>query len=176
MPDGSYRSHFELYLLSMKDVGADTGQIEEFIALLRTGTPVNKALEKVSANLNIQKFVISTINTAVNGNVYQVPGSFFFGREHMIPKMFAGLLENWLIDESDAPMFVYYLKRHIELDGDNHGPATSRLITQLTQGYPGATRDLHIASLETTNDRIRLWDGLYEIMPVCKPAHLRTVR
>ena len=174
LPDGSHKSHFELYLLAMKDVGADTGQIEEFIAWLQTGTPVNKALEKVSADLNIQRFVNSTINTAVNGNVYQVLGSFFFGREHIIPKMFTGLLDNWHIDESEAPMFVYYLKRHIELDGDNHGPAASRLITQLTQDNPEAIRDLRIASLNATNDRIRLWDGLHELMSAYMPACSRT--
>lgn len=46
-PDGISMSHLELYLLSMKDAGADTGQIEEFIAWLRTGKPVNRALESL---------------------------------------------------------------------------------------------------------------------------------
>jgi len=176
MPDGSHKSHFELYLLSMKEVGADTGQIEEFVTRLRSNMPVNKALEKVSANSNIQYFVNSTIDTAVNGNVYQVLGSFFFGREHVIPKMFTGLLENWHIDESEAPMFVYYLKRHIELDGDQHGPAASKLIRQLTQNNPKAIRELYIAALKAINDRIRLWDCLHQLMSACIPACSTTAR
>jgi hypothetical protein len=169
-PDGISMSHFELYLLSMKDMGADTAQIEEFIAWLRTGKPVNRALEMVSANSNIQDFVNNTMNTAVNGNVYQVLGSFFFGREHVIPKMFTALLEDWHIEESEAPMFVYYLRRHIELDGDDHGPAAGKLINQLTQDNPEAIRDLHIAALKAINDRIRLWDGLHQLMSAGMPA------
>ena len=34
-PDGSYISHFELYLLAMKEIGADTRLIENFIDLIR---------------------------------------------------------------------------------------------------------------------------------------------
>jgi len=35
--------------------------------------------------------------------------------------MFSHLLEQWRIGTDQAPMFVYYLKRHIEVDSDQHG-------------------------------------------------------
>lgn len=161
-PDGSHISHFELYLLAMKEIGADTQQIESFIELIRMNTPVKEAMEKLSVSPYIQNFVNNTIDTVVNGNVYQVLGSFVFGREHVIPNMFSGLLENWHIDEKDAPMFVYYLKRHIELDGDEHGPAALKIIQSLTKDNQTAIQELSAAAVDAINQRAALWDGLNE--------------
>jgi len=161
-PDGSYISHFELYLLAMKEIGADTQQIESFIDLIRMNTPVKEAMEKLSVSPYIQNFVNSTIDTVVNGNVYQVLGSFVFGREHVIPNMFSGLLENWHIDEKDAPMFVYYLKRHIELDGDEHGPAALKMIQSLTRENHTAIQELSTSAVDAIDQRAVLWDGLNE--------------
>ena len=163
-PGGSYTSHFELYLLAMKEVGADTGQIENFIDLIRMNTPVSEAMVKVSANSYIQDFVNNTIDTVVNGNVYQVLGSFFFGREHVIPNMFSELLNNWHIDENDAPMFVYYLKRHIELDGDEHGPAAIKIIKSLTKDNQAAMQQLSSSAVDAIDSRIILWDGMLQAM------------
>ena len=163
-PNGNYISHFELYLLAMKEVGADTGQIEKFINLIRMNTPVSEAMKKVSVNSYIQDFVNNTINTVVNGNLYQVLGSFFFGREHVIPDMFKGLLDNWHIDENDAPMFVYYLKRHIELDGDEHGPAAIKIIKSLTKENQAAMQQLSSSAVDAIEQRITLWDGMVQTM------------
>jgi len=159
-PGGNYISHFELYLLAMKEVGADTEQIEKFIDLIRMNTSVKEAMEKLSVNPYIQDFVNNTINTVVNGNVYQVLGSFVFGREHVIPKMFRGLLDNWHIDVNDAPMFVYYLKRHIELDGDEHGPAAIKIIQSLTKENQAAIQQLSCSALDAIDHRAILWDGM----------------
>ncbi|HAR66352.1 MAG TPA: antimetabolite toxin biosynthesis protein MgoB [Lentisphaeria bacterium] len=159
-PDGSYISHFELYLLAMKEIGADTRLIENFIDLIRKNMPVEEAMKTLSVDTHIQNFVNNTINTVVNGNLYQVLGSFVFGREHVIPNMFKGLLDAWHIDENDAPMFVYYLKRHIELDGDEHGPAALKIIQILTKGNQTSIKQLTSSAIDAINDRTALWDGM----------------
>ncbi len=164
MPGGGYISHFELYLLAMKEIGANTGTIERFILLLREGESVEKALKRVSADPHIQAFVNKTMQIVTRGNIYQVLGNFFFGREHIIPDMFSSLLNNWHIDENDAPMFVYYLNRHIELDSDNHGPAAARIINDLTQENEHALRQLKHSAADAIDSRIRLWDSLLEIL------------
>lgn len=160
--DGGYISHFELYLLAMKEIGADTGQVESFIDLIENNTPVSEAMKQLSVNSYIQDFVNSTIHTVINGNVYQVLGSFVFGREHVIPNMFKGLLNNWHIDEDDAPMFVYYLKRHIELDSDEHGPAALKIIKSLTKENQDAIQQLSASAMRAIDQRIILWDGMAE--------------
>ena len=151
-------------MLAMKEIGADTKQIERFIELIKNNVAVSEAMNKVSANSYIQEFVNSTIDTVVNGNIYQVLGSFVFGREHVIPNMFEGLLNNWHIDESDAPMFVYYLKRHIELDGDEHGPAALKMIKSLTRDNQEAIQQLSDAAKEAIDHRIHLWDGMAQTL------------
>jgi hypothetical protein len=159
-PDGVCLSHFELYLRAMKEVGACTTQIEKYIALLEEGLPVKKALKKASAPACVQTFVNHTMTTVEHGDIYQVLGSFFFGREHVIPGMFKGLLDNWGLDVKDAPMFVFYLNRHIELDGDNHGPAALRLISDITQDNRDALQQVKASATEALQARIDLLDGL----------------
>lgn len=162
LPDGGYMSHFELYMLAMQEIGADTGQIEAFIERLGQGESVEVALQQVAAAPCVRSFVNSTMETVVHGNIYQVLGSFFFGREHVIPDMFKGLLDTWHIDEEQAPLFVYYLKRHIELDGENHGPAAKRLIAELTGDDPAALAQLTAAAEDALESRAELWNGLLE--------------
>ena len=170
LPDGGFVSHFELYLLAMQEVGANTDQIETFIDELHSGETVDDALVSVAASQPVRRFVNRTLDTVTNGNLYQVLGSFFYGREHIIPRMFEGLLHEWHIDEKEAPMFVYYLKRHIELDGDNHGPAANAIIKQVTKDKPNALRQLYLAALDAMNDRIELWDGLNLAISRHRPA------
>jgi len=160
LPGGGFLSHYEMYLLAMKEVGADTNQIEEFVSLIRVGTSVSNALTMVSAHECIKDFVINTLATANEGNVYQVLGSFFFGRENVIPQMFRSLLASWKINENQAPMFVYYLNRHIELDGESHGPAARKIINELTRDNPVAVRQLADAADSSIQARIKLWDCL----------------
>lgn len=162
LPDGGYMSHFELYMLAMQEIGADTGQIEAFIERLGQGESLEVALQQVAAAPSVRSFVNSTMETVIHGNIYQVLGSFFFGREHVIPDMFKSLLATWHIDEEQAPLFVYYLKRHIELDGENHGPAAKRLIAELTEGNPAALVQLTAAAEVALESRAELWNGLLE--------------
>lgn len=160
MPGGGHLSHYEMYLQAMKEIGASTEQIENFIQRIRSGISVEAGLKAVDADPVVRRFVTSTINAASKGNVHQVLGSFFFGRENVIPSMFRSLLAQWQMDEKDAPMFVYYLNRHIELDGDSHGPAAWKIINELAGGDPVAIGQIKSAADEAINARLALWDGL----------------
>lgn len=160
MPDGGHLSHFEMYLSAMDEVGADTSQIKQFVELVRSGLDVDKALIKVDVHPDIQAFVNHTMKISMTGNVYQVLGNFFFSRENVIPMMFKSLLDNWQIDESTAPMFVYYLNRHIELDSDSHGPAVWKIINEMTESRPDAINELKHAATIAIQARLNLWDGL----------------
>jgi hypothetical protein len=164
MPEGGYLSHYEMYLAAMEEIGADTSQVKQFIDLVHDGMTVNDALNKVGVHPGIQSFVNHTMHIVNSGNLYQVLGNFFFGREDVIPKMFKALLNNWHLDEENAPMFVYYLNRHIELDSDSHGPAVWRIINEMTKDKPETIEELKDAARKAINARIQLWDGLTEII------------
>ena len=50
--------------------------------------------------------------------------------------MFRALLERINITEQQAPVFFYYLQRHIQMDGESHGPLTMLLLNELGGSDP----------------------------------------
>ena len=81
---------------------------------------------------------------------------FFFGREDVIPGMFAQLLGLWERGGAEVPHFAYYLRRHIELDGEQHGPLAKRMLVALA-----STADCWAAAARSAiRQRIALWDGV----------------
>jgi Protein of unknown function (DUF3050) len=157
--NGQAASHFGLYLSAMKEVGASTAQAEQFIALLRMGEDAAQSLADVGAPESVKQFVSHTLKTVKQGTTVEVLASFLFGREDLIPEMFSHFLPRW--DSSrDALGFTYYVKRHIELDSDEHGPAGFRALAELVGGdislWEAARQSAHNAILA----RIALWDSV----------------
>ncbi len=157
---GGHASHFDLYLQAMREVGAATVQIECFIDAVVSGETIVEALHQADVPVAVKQFVLSTLRTALTGSTEEVLGSFFYGREDVIPHMFQSLLDNWTVDPNAAPTFVYYLKRHIELDGDSHGPAAQTLIDDLLGQDKTSRERLLMSALNAIDHRIRLWDAL----------------
>jgi hypothetical protein len=159
-PDGLHASHFDLYLSAMREVGANTSQIEHFVDLVRSNIAVDVALRMVKAPEPVQKFVLATIESAKNGSVFEVLGSFLYGREDAIPQMFKTLLADWSVPREETPIFVYYLQRHIELDGDSHGPAATRLVSDLAEGNADSLEQIRRAGILAIEHRLAFWDAL----------------
>ncbi len=160
-PGGRHMSHYELYAESMREVGANPAAIEKLMGLLRNGHNIEAALATAGTDPAVARFVTATISTALNGSLAQVLGSFFYGRENVIPQMFRRLLERWKIDGSKAPVFVFYLERHIELDSERHGPLAEGIIAELVRDEASQLELLN-AALAAVRERHRLWDGVLE--------------
>jgi Protein of unknown function (DUF3050) len=159
-PDKNPASHFELYLRAMDEVGADTQVVRTFIEKIDRGEQWSTAFEEVEVPRSITDFVNGTLNCAIQGSVVEVAAYFFFGREDVIPDMFQRLLSLWDHGAVEVPYFAYYLKRHIELDGDSHGPwAREMLITLAGQDERRWKQATRAAELAITS-RINLWDGV----------------
>ena len=169
-PSGDPMSHFDLYLAAMREVGASTRSIEAFVALVRAGVPVTRALDNVKAPLPVARFVARTIETCTAGRRNQVIGSFFYGREDVIPDMFRGLLQDWKVDLAKVPTLVYYLERHIEVDSGEHGPAAERMIAEMTGGDELLLREVLLSGLAAMSDRLALWDGLLDELEAARPC------
>ncbi len=159
-PDGCALSHYELYLQAMQEVGANSSAIEQFVQQLQAGSSLEQALENPAIPPALCQFVEHTLNVAMHGSLPEVLGNFFFGREDVIPRMFQSLLDQWHIRESDAPVFVYYLQRHIELDSDEHGPAARQLIDEFCADDPQALQQLVQAAESAIEARRLLWDAV----------------
>ena len=161
-PDGSYVSHLDLYLRAMADVGANTRQFDTFRSLARVGTSVETAMVRTGAPPHVQAFVAHTMALAQSGSTEEVLAAFFYGREDIIPEMFSRLqktLAGARRDDASLRNFIYYIERHIELDGDSHGPMGRELLEGLVADSPQRhQRALH-AACNSIKARMDLWNG-----------------
>ncbi|WP_257387804.1 DUF3050 domain-containing protein [Tahibacter caeni] len=163
-PDGHPISHLDLYLAAMREVGADTRPFQQFLSLVRERVPVENALGRVGAPACVIDFVTHTLRVAIGERTLVVMANFFYGRENVIPGMFQRLLDSWGLDRIEAPSFVYYLDRHIELDGDAHGPAAEAIIDRALQREPELVDAVRRAAIASLTARRRLWDGTEKLL------------
>ena len=159
--DSSHASHFDLYLMAMGEVGADTGPITEFLDIVRT-QGLDAALEAPIVPVPSRAFMRDTFALLKSGEAHRIAASFSFGRENVIPGMFNSLLAKLGIGEDRAPIFHYYLKRHAELDGDEHGPAALRLVATLCYNDPVKLDEAIHAAKAALASRSRFWDSVQE--------------
>jgi hypothetical protein len=158
-PDGKVASHLQLYLDAMDEVGAPSMAMRRFLSLLEYGADVEVALSSVDAPLAARVFVETTLDTVHRGSSVQVLASFLYGREDLIPAMFARILPRWQ-KSRQAKSFAYYVDRHIELDGDDHGPAAQRALLELCGQDGEAWRDAYVAAEAAMRARVELWDAV----------------
>jgi Protein of unknown function (DUF3050) len=161
-PDGSYVSHLGLYLRAMAEIGASTRRFERFRALVSVGVPVEVALRLTGAPSHVQVFVAQTMALANSASTEEVLAGFFYGREDIIPEMFRRLLDALYGAKHNNDRlrhFIYYIDRHIELDGDSHGPKGRELLDDLVADSPQAHERVLRAACSSIQARIGLWDG-----------------
>jgi hypothetical protein len=159
-PTQGHYSHFELYLDAMREIGADTSQIERFIDLQNEGVHHAAALKQISAGQAASVFVTHTLHLALHAPAHSVAAAFLHGRESVIPQMFQSILDRWGISIDQAPIFRYYLQRHIEVDAEDHGPAAEQLLARLVEGNEQRQREMYQAATAAVESRIQLWDTL----------------
>ncbi len=156
--EGRPASHFELYLEAMTQAGADTSVIQGVVQQARSG---RLALEDVPAAP--RAFVESTFQVIQQGSPAAQAAAFTFGREDAIPDMFRSLVRD--LDREmggDLALFLWYLERHIEVDGDEHGPLSLRMVADLCGTNPALWQQAAQAAEEALQARLALWDGILE--------------
>ena len=161
-PDGSYVSHLDLYLRAMADVGASSRQFETFRSLAGGGTSVDAAMVQTGVPPHVRAFVAHTMALAGSGSTEEVLAAFFYGREDIIPEMFSRLqktLRGARQGKDPLRHFIYYIERHIELDGDSHGPMGRELLENLVAGSPQRDERALRAACDSIQARIELWNG-----------------
>lgn len=160
-PDGhpAYLSHFELYCQAMEEVGAAADTVRRFVALAGQDG-VGKALAAGQVPAAAQGFVRRTFGFIETGKPHVIAAAFALGREHIIPEMFRAILRHFGVEEAEAPAFHYYLRRHIHLDEDFHGPLSLHLLDVLCGGDPGKVAEAEQAAREAIEARIAFWDGV----------------
>ncbi|MEI8020981.1 MAG: DUF3050 domain-containing protein [Schlesneria sp.] len=157
---GGFSSHFELYLAAMEEVEADTRPIRTFIAHVRNRVPIEQALKKAEILPTTRDFVQSTIRLAMKGQPHEVAAAFFYGREDVIPDMFSRFVESLPNHGVTVERFGHYLRRHIELDANDHGPLSKRLLATLCDNQKNRESEAIVSASQAISQRISLWDGI----------------
>jgi hypothetical protein len=165
---GGYTSHFGLYLEAMAEVRADTGPILGYVDAVRAGEDPIVALNHGGISDAVRKFVTQTLTIAQNAPLHHVAAAFFYGREDLIPHMFSALIRDWQFQGHPVQRFVYYLERHIEVDGDRHGPMVQRLLSDLCAEHSPSAAEIEQVAREVMEHRLALWnaiDGELRLLP-----------
>jgi hypothetical protein len=95
---GRPASHFELYLMAMRQAGASTSAIDGLISGLRDGVGIEGALGRVAVPEIAAAFVRTTFACIGSGKLHAVAAAFTFGREDLIPDMF----QSFIRDQDEA--------------------------------------------------------------------------
>ncbi len=154
-------SHFALYLEAMQACGASTKVIESALRELRAGRPAVEALAAAGASNAAQRFLGETFQVIETGRLHAIAAAFTFGREDLIPDIFRGFIRDQ--DERLAgqlSLFRWYLDRHIEVDGDEHGPMALQMVANLCGDDAVKWQEARDAAVEAVQARLALWDSI----------------
>lgn len=160
--DGDVKSHFEMYLEAMEEIGADTTKISALVRAVTSLADYTPAFQRAALSKAEKEFLQFTFDLARNGKIHQIAAAFTFGREEVIPDMFLAIIEkNKNQDNLLFPKLKFYLRRHIELDGDEHGPLSLAMMNELCDTREKL--DEIIATAKRALElRIQLWDDISE--------------
>lgn len=168
-PNGDYISHFELYKNSMKEAGCNLSHIESLIDQVKKGTPVQDAINHLPIAAQVKDFCLFTFKVIEGGKLHEIASAFTFGREDLIPDMFRQLVDDLQQKFPDRySTLIYYLDRHIELDGDHHGPLSQQLIASLCKEEAIKWEEATQVAIEALEHRIALWDSVIERIHLAK--------
>ena len=147
-------SHYEMYIDAMKQCGANTSAIESFVSnVSTTNIP--------SVNVGVDAFLKTTFDVIESNETHKIASAFTFGREDLIPDMFTAIVNEYNT-ENNLDKFVYYLERHIELDGGEHGPLALELISNLCGDDDNKWKEVEETAIACLVARKKLWDSILE--------------
>lgn len=162
--DGKRQSHYEMYIDAMKSCGADTKPIESFLENVILTQNIFVSIKQSDLHSNIKDFLDFTFRVIEQGKPHEIAAAFTFGREDLIPEMFTAILKNFQTNfpETDLSKLIYYFERHIELDGDEHGPMAMLMINELCGESETKWKEVEEISIQALDKRIGLWDAIEE--------------
>lgn len=158
---GGYASHYDLYHRAMQTCGANTRSVDDFLDRLRDGDSVSPAMQTANVPIAAQRFVEQTFAVIETGDLCAIAATFLYGREDLLPDLFQQIVDQLNSDTGgELDEFQYYLHRHIELDGEQHGPMAQKLMASLCGTDDLKWRVAEDAAVEALEARFEFWDGV----------------
>ena len=159
--NGKPFSHFEMYLNAMRQINANTQRIEKLLDRLRGGNDIFDTIDRAGLPEYVANFLNFTFRIIEEGKTHKIAAVFTFGREDLIPDMFITMIKRMnRKNEQNFDQIIYYFQRHIEVDGDSHGPMALEMIENLCGTDPLKWEEAISASKSALEKRVALWDGI----------------
>lgn len=159
--NGQPTSHFEMYLKAMEGVGASPAAIKDFLDELTHIQRVNTLVKKYAPSTAVANFVKHTFEVIDSGKLHVIAAVFTYGREDLIPDMFTSLVKD-LSNKQDVVLddLIFYLERHIEVDGDEHGPIALQLVEATIGNDPVKRAEAMDAAITALRLRKEMWKDI----------------
>ncbi|PSL49287.1 Protein of unknown function (DUF3050) [Chitinophaga niastensis] len=159
--DGNRCSHFELYERAMQQAGADSSEIKAIIAAVVSGKSIQSVLATSALPTAVKGFLGFTFDVIATGKAHIMAAVFTFGREDLIPDMFLALVKD--LDQKfpgKLNTFIYYLERHIEVDGDHHSQLAMQMVNELCGAEEDKWKEAAQYAQQSLYWRHQLWTGI----------------
>lgn len=158
---GNRTSHFELYLRAMQQAGSQAVGINNLFNELNFGKHIDEALIIADIPVAARNFVQHTFEVIGTGKNHVQAAVFTFGREDLIPDMFVSIVKELSQQlPGKVDILLYYLERHIEVDGDHHSQLAYQMTAELCGNDDSKWLEATDAVKEALQTRIALWDGI----------------
>ena len=158
---GNRTSHFELYLRAMQQAGSEAVAINNLFNELNFGKHIDEALIIADIPVAARNFVQHTFEVINSPKNHVQAAVFTFGREDLIPDMFVSIVKELSQQlPGKVDILLYYLERHIEVDGDHHSQLAYQMTAELCGDDDTKWQEATEAVKEALQTRIALWDGI----------------
>ena len=149
-----------MYLDAMDQIGAEKEDIEIFIIDIKSGKKINPTIHGLSIDHAVKDFLQFSFEIINTEKSHQIASAFTYGREDIIPDMFISILKELDPENNRYSKLKYYLDRHIEIDGNLHGPLAQKMLVELCNDNQNKWDEVYTVAKNCLQYRIKLWDSI----------------
>src|SRR5205823_5887957 len=138
---------------------------------LNYGKTIDEALTIANIPVAARNFVQHTFDVIALNKPYIQAAVFTFGREDLIPDMFISIVKE-LSEQlpGKVDILLWYLERHIEVDGDHHSQLAYQMTAELCGDNDAQWHEATIAVKAALQARIELWNGILATINTTEPT------
>ena len=115
-------------------------------------------ISELSIHNEVQDYINFDLEVSLSKSLPKIVVCFTLGREKVIPNMFSYIVP-CIEEDTNTKHLLTYLKRHINIDGDRHGPLSLKLLNTICKNE----YDYYIAyssGIKSLELRIKVWDRI----------------